>query len=449
MKIKIVYFSYLLENKWEDIVIEQLDKLYSLTKLYEIADIYISVIDVSKDAIELKKLQNIIKNKYSKIEFINVYYTNEYEYPGIKSVYELSTNNDHEYILYFHSKGMTSNHHSIRTTLFDYTIANYEEAIHEFQNNKETDIVCIFPSGYGFAYYNFFWARSSYIYNYCSKPENTKEYLFYDRYTWELWLGNHYSNKKFIKTYSPVIKYDYVYDFSNAGILMEHLEHYKNEFFHLYKDINFIRFYNKHLFTLNIFSKLENICTENKSDVVINKNNIDSYLQLYNNLFTSKRYNALNVLQIGICNDKIIQLWRDYFYNANIYGVDNNDLTITNKYVLHDKHVEIFIKTDAYDYGFITEIFVENKIIFDIIIHDHNNSSLIQQISFLVKYMSLMSETGILIIENVDNANIPILHSFVPLELVKYIFIYELQNNNDNNDNNDNTKNMAFVINKN
>lgn len=149
IKIKIVYFAYLLQDKWENIVLEQLEQLYSLTELYEISDIYMSVIDVSEDAVELAKLKNILNEKYSKIQLKNVFYTNVHEYPGIKTLYELSTNNDDEYILYFHSKGMTSNIDDIRKTLFEYTIANYADAITEFQMNNETDIGCVIPTGYG------------------------------------------------------------------------------------------------------------------------------------------------------------------------------------------------------------------------------------------------------------------------------------------------------------
>lgn len=450
IKIKIVYFAYLLQEKWEEIVLEQLEQLYSLTELYEISDIYMSVIDVSEDAVELAKLKNILNEKYSKIQLKNVFYTNVHEYPGIKTLYELSTNNDDEYILYFHSKGMTSNENDIRKTLFEYTIANYGEAITEFQMNNETDIVCIIPTGYGFAYFNFFWARSSYINKYCSKPENTEQYLRYKRYTWELWLGNHYSNKKFIKTYSPILKYNYADDFAIGGLLMEHLCHYKNNFLQLYNNKQFTNHVDKYKFTLDIFSKLDKICTDDLTTEITDKGTNNSYLQIYEKLFNNKRYNATNLLEIGICNKgRSIQLWRDYFYNADIYGVDTNDISvITNKYALNDKSIKLFTNTDVYSYEFITREFIEKNIKFDILI-DNGSKSLISQISFLVKYIGLMAENGILIIKKVLSADyIQILSSFVPIELKKYIQLYHLQRDDNYNDIL-NSNAILFIINKN
>jgi len=444
MKIKIVYFAYLLQGKWEKIVLEQLEQLYSLTELYEISDIYMSVIDVSEHAVELEKLKKILNEKYSKIQLKNVFYTNENEYPGIKTLYELSTNNDDEYMLYFHSKGMTSNADDVRKTLFEYTIANYADAITEFQINNETDIVCIIPTGYGFAYFNFFWARSSYIKKYCSEPKNTEQYLRYDRYTWELWLGNHYSNKKFIKTYSPILKYNYANDFSIGGSLMENLCHYKSKFVELYEREDFANYIVKNKITLDKFSKLYNICTLDLTTEITDKGTIHSYLQIYENLFNNKRYTALNILEVGIYKGRSIQLWRDYFYNADIYGIDINDISvITNKYALNDKNVKLFTNTDAYSYEFITKNFIDKNIKFDILIDDGSHV-LISHILFLVKYIGLIAENGILIIESIQDINeIEILKLFVPYELEKYVEIYDLRDNKHNYDD------ILFVINKN
>ena len=57
--------------------------------------------------------------------------------------------------------------------------------------NKNIDVAGIFPHIDGFIYYNFFWIRSSYIKNYCVKPEVSN-----NRYIWEFWIGNSYSKKK-------------------------------------------------------------------------------------------------------------------------------------------------------------------------------------------------------------------------------------------------------------
>ena len=203
MNIKIVYFACLVPDVWYDIITEQLDELKELD-LYHIASkIYMSVI--SENDNELIKLMKLIKEKYNKIELINVYKENVYEYPGLKTIYQIAEDDDDTYLLYFHSKGMTSKQHDVRKFLFKSTIENYEIAINEFQNNKDLDVVCAIPHENGFAFFNFFWVRSSFIRNYCNKPEITD-----NRYIWEVWIGTEYCRKKKVITYSPIIKYDQV-----------------------------------------------------------------------------------------------------------------------------------------------------------------------------------------------------------------------------------------------
>jgi hypothetical protein len=199
--IKIVYFAYLLPNIWLPIITEQLDALKSL-ELYEKAkNIYFSVI---ADDVELATLKSLLNEKYQKIEIINHYYENLYEYPGIKAVYDISNENeDDTIILYFHSKGMTSNQHGDRNKLFEKTIKNYELYINEFKTNKDLDVACALPHSNGFAYYNFFWIRSVYVKKWVNDPVPSP-----NRYIWECWIGNSYSKKENVVTYSPFLGYN-------------------------------------------------------------------------------------------------------------------------------------------------------------------------------------------------------------------------------------------------
>jgi hypothetical protein len=240
MKIKIVYFAYLVPNVWESIVMEQLNML-KLLEIYNTADIYMSVISTNNEDLESLK---ILLNKYfSKIILINIYHENLYEYPGIKTVYEIADNDDNTIILYFHSKGMTSNQHNHRIKLFNYTIKNYYKYINEFINNKDLEVACMAPSNSGFAYFNFFWVRSSYVYNYCSQPKNTSEYIKHERYTWEVWLGNSYSKKKNIVTFSPLIKYNTLGDNIEAQVLIDNIENDNIENFYNSKIENIFNYY--------------------------------------------------------------------------------------------------------------------------------------------------------------------------------------------------------------
>ena len=204
MKIIVVYFAYLLPKFWEPIVVEQLQALNDCGLYDECDEVLMSVIS---DDTELGKLNIFLKDQYAKIKITNIYSKNVFEYPGIKTVYESSiglTDSDNTIILYFHSKGMNSgitnerNHHT-RLLMHKYTIENYKEYVNEFSENKDLDVGAPIPHTSGFSYFNFFWARASYIKNNCIKPE-----IDDCRYIWETWLRG--ENDKEVITYSPILK---------------------------------------------------------------------------------------------------------------------------------------------------------------------------------------------------------------------------------------------------
>lgn len=97
MRIKIIYFTFLLKDKWLPIVQEQLDALKNL-ELYNIAEkIYICLIS---DDDQLVILKNLLKNKYPKVEIYNVYQDNVYEYPGIQALYQLAEDDDDTFFIF-------------------------------------------------------------------------------------------------------------------------------------------------------------------------------------------------------------------------------------------------------------------------------------------------------------------------------------------------------------
>jgi hypothetical protein len=203
MKIKIVYFAYLTGDNWQDVICEQMNSLKG-TSLYEMADeILISVVC---DEDKLKRLKQHIWAKWKKIKIHSIEKINQYEFPGLRSVWEVSQNCDDCVILYFHTKGMSQVSHKrggsdIRKILFKLTIQNYETYLNEFKKNPKLDIGMVFPSEHGFAWYNFFWIRSSYVKNFLPKPEYTSH-----RYYWEHWIGSEHSKKNPV-TFSPFVGY--------------------------------------------------------------------------------------------------------------------------------------------------------------------------------------------------------------------------------------------------
>lgn len=197
----IIYFVNLRPNVWLDIVIEQLNDLKSI-ELYEISTkIYVSVISSQKQ--DYDKFSELIKKDYPKIEIINHFTDNLYEYPGIKALYDVANSVDDEtLLLYFHSKGMFNSAPQVRKKLFDINIRNYSRYIYEFEKNKKLDMAGCSPDRSGFVYYNFFWVKSSYIKNHVKEPKITD-----DRFYWEVWLADQKEKKKVI-TFSPFLGYN-------------------------------------------------------------------------------------------------------------------------------------------------------------------------------------------------------------------------------------------------
>ena len=50
----------------------------------------------------------------------------------------------------------------------------------------------------------------------------------------------------------------------------------------------------------------------------------ESYLHIYERYLASRRDAALNFLELGVRNGNSLRMWKEYFPNAQIYGVDFN-----------------------------------------------------------------------------------------------------------------------------
>ena len=138
-----------------------------------------------------------------------------------------------------------------------------------------------------------------------------------------------------------------------------------------------------------------------------------------------------------------IQLWRDWFPKAQIYGVDVCDPSfIKSKNILNDHNITLFTNTNAYDDAFIKTNFQDKSIKFDMILDDgpHTFQS---NILFILNYLPLLAEDGILIIEDIqDFSFIDLFIKCVPNDFQKYIQIYDLRQINGRYDD------ILFVINK-
>jgi len=121
------------------------------------------------------------------------------------------------------------------------------------------------------------------------------------------------------------------------------------------------------------------------------------YTEVYEYFFYPVKYDTKKILEIGIAGGASLKMWRDYFPNAVIYGIDINDESALNsptiKTFIADqsdrKKLQAFI--DAHGDGF------------DIILDDGGHSMEQQQISFGYFFKYLKSG-GYYIIEDMHTS---------------------------------------------
>ena len=162
------------------------------------------------------------------------------------------------------------------------------------------------------------------------------------------------------------------------------------------------------------------------------KNTYHAYLELYEQLLSSKRHTAKNVLEVGIGdfvekNGGSIKLWVDYFTHATIYALDILPIDRVIDVLIDNPRVILYTSTNAYDPDFFTNNFLNKNIKCDFMLDDgpHTLESMQQ---FIKLYSQIMTDDGILIIEDVQSWDwIEILKNEVPENLKQFIKVYDLR----------------------
>jgi len=188
---------------------------------------------------------------------------------------------------------------------------------------------------------------------------------------------------------------------------------------------------------------LEEIVDNSRTD----KNTTHSYLSLYQNLLISKKETAKHVLEIGIGdfglkNGGSIKLWSDFFTNATIYGLDILPISNVMDEILNNEKIILHTSQDAYNEDFFIANFLNKDIKCDFMLDDgpHTLESMQQ---FIKLYSQIMTDDGILIIEDVQDWDwIEILINAVPEHLKQFIKIYDLRPNKNRYDD------IVFTIDK-
>ena len=260
---------------------------------------------------------------------------------------------------------------------------------------------------------NFWWANSNYIKTLPPPNDfkNLKKYpnsLNSERHNQEFWICYNTKNHKSLW---------------DCGIncYERHLHRYTSD--------KYIDLKNNELLSMSLVDLIDNTRTD--------KNTSHSYLETYETLFSCRK-DSKNILEIGIQDGGSIKLWYDYFTNADIYGVDIMNETKVWDEIKKDR-IKLYTSTNGYSKNFVDNL----KVKFDVIIDDgpHTLQSMIDCINL---YSNLLTEKGILIIEDVSDIKwLDILKNTVPDNLKNYVKTYDLRSNKGRWDD------ILFVIDKN
>jgi hypothetical protein len=172
------------------------------------------------------------------------------------------------------------------------------------------------------------------------------------------------------------------------------------------------------------------------------KNTVHSYLELYQNLLINKKDTAKNVLEVGIQDGGSIKLWSDFFINANVYGIDIMKIDKVWKGIKNKNNIILHTSCDAYNDNFFINNFLNKNIKYDLMLDDGPHT-LESMKKFIKLYSQIMTDDGILIIEDVQSWDwIDILKNEVPEDLKQFIKIYDLRPNKNRYDD------IVFTIDK-
>jgi len=121
------------------------------------------------------------------------------------------------------------------------------------------------------------------------------------------------------------------------------------------------------------------------------KGTAHSYIDYYSKWFDCLKTKTFNLLEIGIAEGKSLKMWKEYFPNAHIFGVD-----IVNKIHYSEKNITVF-HADATSLNFLNLIETLN---FDIIIDDGSHI-LNDQINACSHLLPRLNSGGFYIIEDI------------------------------------------------
>lgn len=171
---------------------------------------------------------------------------------------------------------------------------------------------------------------------------------------------------------------------------------------------------------VNYITSSEDLLTELGLKHGTDKANPHFFTSFYDKFFNSNRETVLNLLEIGVAKKSSLRMWKDYFFNANIYGIDIDTTTM-----FEEDRIKTF-NISQIDIGKIKETFTDKK--FDVIIDDGSHMTSHQIFTFL-NIKDLIKNGGYYIIEDLQTSFMP---GYVDTEETAVQFLENLSHDNHN-----------------
>jgi len=154
----------------------------------------------------------------------------------------------------------------------------------------------------------------------------------------------------------------------------------------------------------------------NSAGEMTDKGTVHSYISEYEKLFSKRRKDVTDVLEIGIGHGGSIKLWNDYFLSATIHAINIKSPNQPPHWFSDFPRIKSYI-IDAYT---MNALKLFKDIPLDVIIDDGPHT--IQSQMYTAKYYTkLLKKEGILIIEDVLERNIElIMNQFDDKNKAKY-----------------------------
>ena len=130
------------------------------------------------------------------------------------------------------------------------------------------------------------------------------------------------------------------------------------------------------------------------------KDTTHSYIESYDSIFSEYKDKKINLLEIGNHHGGSLRLWKDYFSNATMIGIEVGERTGL-RFFDDVENVTVYENTDAISFETI-RLIEDLDMKFDIIIDDA--SHLPNHQVFTCKFWSnFLKDDGVLVIEDIQN----------------------------------------------